>query len=249
MTKALWFPYNHSTNSSNLRLFCFGHSGSAASIFRNWQPQFSPCIEIWPLQLPGRETSFSEPLITSLNVLIDKLYPNILPLMEAPFAMFGHSLGALIAFELARKIENSPVKANLRKLFVSACSAPSVLTNESSIHSLPDEAFLETLIHYGAMHPQLLENKDALKVLLPRIRADFSVFETYRYSPVPPLETPIVALAGQHDTVICEENITAWKNHAKESFSFYSFSGGHFYPQTNLQDLCHMINQHLISYL
>lgn len=165
----------------------------------------------------------------------------MLPLLNLPFAFFGHSLGAIIGYELAKKINGSNALSNCRALLVSACAAPSLLPERSSIHTEPDAVFIEHIKGYGALPSQLLENKEALQVFLPRIRADFAIFETYRYEAAEPLKIPIVACSGSEDAIVDQSAVAGWKSHTSKNFIHHSFPGGHFYPQTATKQLCDLI--------
>lgn len=240
-----WFPYNRFLSPPEARLFCFAHSGGVASIFRSWQNYFPPSVEVCPVQLPGRETRFSDPLIFSMDELVKKLVPQILPLSNLPIAFFGHSLGALIAFELAKKIKEIHPSQEL-SVFLSACCAPDRLRHLTKLHLLPEEAFVKELASYGAMPRALLENKDALRVLLPRLRADFSIFETY--CPIAcTIDAPILAFGGLEDDLVPLEDLKAWERYTAKSFSSYFFPGGHFYYLEASMALCNKIEKALMS--
>jgi len=247
MKKLSFFPYNTFAVPSKIRLFCFSHSGGTASNFREWTNHFSSDVEICPIQLPGRETRFSDPLITSMESLMDALWPEILQLFDRPCGLFGHSLGAIVAFEIAKRMKTFSYN-QLRTLFVSACSAPTFLNYHSNhVHLGPDEKIIQSLKSYGAMPAQLLQNEEALALILPRIRADFSIFETYNYQSTKPLDIPIVACNGCDDSIVSESKMKAWEIETCSTFNQYTFNGGHFYHQTNQKNLSKVILERLIT--
>lgn len=232
-----WLPYTRQVHKPKARLFCFAHSGGVASIFRNWQSYFPDDIEVYPVQLPGRENRFNEPFITSLANLSEELKHVVEPFLETPLILFGHSLGAVIAYELAKKLQGSCKKM---QLFVSSCSAPHCLLHESPLHQLSDNEFIQSLKSYGGMPKQLLENEEALKILLPRLKADFTLFETYKCT-ASLLDIPLVALGGKKDDLVSEKNLNAWESYTNSSFNIHFFSGGHFYYQIETEAVCQMI--------
>lgn len=246
MSRASWFPYNTFSSKAKIRLFCFSHAGGIASSFRLWQSYLPSHIEVCPLQLPGRENRFREPFITNMEDLIDEIWPYISSLLDCPFAFFGHSLGGIVAYELAKKnqLENKipPVK-----LFISAASAPDSIDIEQIFHQLPDDRFIQHLKKYGGLPEQLLQDKDAMDVFLPRLRADFTLFETYRDRFSCSVNTPIVVLGGTQDHIVGLKNLQAWEKYTKSSFTLQLFQGDHFYLQKHSEELCQgIIKQQLL---
>lgn len=248
MTKALWCPYNSFTSTAKLRLFCFSHAGGAASSFRSWQSFFPSYVEICPIQLPGRENRFKEPFITNMDDLIDKMWPYISVVLDYPFAFFGHSLGGLIAFELAKKIQQEN-RGTLLNLFISAASAPNYGESTHAFHQLPDDQFIQHLRKYGGMPEQILQDADALNVFLPRLRADFTLFETYRNRVPFPINAPIRVFGGNEDYLIALNSLQAWEKYTKTSFTIQLFPGNHFYLQKRSQVLCQTISAYLNAHI
>ncbi len=247
MTTA-WFPYNTFTSPVKLRLFCFSHAGGGASSFRNWQSFFPSHIEVCPVQLPGRENRFMEPFITNMDELIDKMWFHISGVLDCPFAFFGHSLGGLIAYELAKKVECEN-KISLLRLFISAASAPDNIDTRQMFHQLPNDRFIHHLRKYGGMPEQLLQDIEAMDVFLPRLRADFTLFETYLNRAPFSVNAPIVVFGGNEDYLVGLKNLQAWEKYTKASFTLQLFPGDHFYLQKLSQELCQkIIPQHLVTF-
>ena len=162
-----------------------------------------------------------------MDRVINELWPHILPLLDKPIALFGHSLGALVAFELAKKIEASQIQQKVI-LFISACLTPDSIDHSSPLHVLSDEAFIHQLSNYGAMPQQLLENPEALRLLLPRLRADFSIFETYSCRAHLPIKMPIVVFGGKEDDLVPWDQLLAWQKYSEGLFDAHIFSEGIF---------------------
>ena len=169
------------------RLFCFPYAGGGASIFNDWQAELPPEVELYALQLPGRENRLSESPQTRLKQLIETLIPIIKPDLDLPFAFFGHSLGAWIAFELIRELRRQkyPLPAHF---FVSASKAPQLMDLKPPIHRLPDDKFLAKIKSFQGTPGAVLQDSKLMELFLPALRADFAVLETYFYAGVRPFK-------------------------------------------------------------
>jgi surfactin synthase thioesterase subunit len=195
-------------------------------------------------ELPGRGSRILEPPFTDFHALIQSLRRELEPFLDRPTAFFGHSMGGLIAFELAHELRRRGLPAPLR-VFVSACSAPQLRNKDAPIHRLPDSQFLmELRRRYGAM-AGLLEHPDLLEVFVPLLRADFSVCESYVYQPHPPLDCPISAFGGSADTRPNASEVAAWHTHTRNRFTLQIFPGDHFFLHRAGCSLVRVMNQQL----
>ncbi|NET30971.1 MAG: thioesterase [Cyanothece sp. SIO1E1] len=205
-------------------------------------------MEVCPVELPGRGIRFKEPLLTHLQSLLQALGPAIVPYLDKPFAFFGHSMGALISYELAQTLSQnygfSPIS-----LFVSACRAPQLPTTKPPIHTLSDAAFLKELRRLNGTPEEVLQNTELMQLRLPMLRADFTVLETYTYTPKLPLHSPITAFGGWHDQEVSHDELKAWRLHTNVAFSLQMLPGNHFFIHSAqshlLQLLCQTLNQRL----
>ena len=194
-----WVTCPKPNPQASLRLFCFPYAGGKAVSFRAWSSGLPTTVEVCPVELPGRGSRLMEVPFTQFEPLISALAQALLPYLDKPFAFFGHSMGALVSFELARLLRQkyglSPVH-----LFVSGRGAPQVVpVPDPPIHALPEPAFLEKLRGLNGTPEAVLENAKLMQLLLPMLRADFAVIETYVYVPEPPLNCPITAFSGWQD--------------------------------------------------
>jgi medium-chain acyl-[acyl-carrier-protein] hydrolase len=217
------------TNSTaKFRLFCFPYSGAGAAVFRTWAAPLAPHIEVVAVQLPGRETRRKEPLFSSLPALIAAMTPVLLPYLDRPFMFFGHSVGALISFELARQLRrighSPPVQ-----LIVSGRGAPQLPATTSPIHQLPDANFLAELRRYSGTPAIVLENADVMNVFMPILRADLAINETYVYQPEAPFEFPIMAFGGLQDIQVSQSALAGWAEQTSADFSIKLLPGDHFF--------------------
>lgn len=228
-----WVKCLNPSPSSALRLFCFPYAGGSSAIFRPWLNQLpaSAQIEICSVQLPGREARWREPPITNLATLVQALSQALRPHLDLPFAFFGHSLGALVSFELARQLQAQRAPLPIH-LFVSGCRAPQLLRSKG-LHTLPDQALLAELQALKGTPQQVLENPELMQLLLPTLRADFSIFETYTYREQPTLACDISAFGGLKDSEAPAAALPDWRQHTNLSFSQHFLPGDHFFLHTH----------------
>lgn len=226
-----------------LRLLCFPHAGSGPSIFRGWPALLDPSIEVVGVAYPGRETRSHEKPVTCLNELLELLLPEIVAQLDGPFALFGHSMGGLLCFEVARALlQRHGMRAE--QVFVSAAGAPHV-AEPNPIHHLGDVDFLRSLVRLNGMPPEVLRSPDMLKYVLPILRADFTVCETYRYQVGAPLLSPLTVFGGDQDQRVAPARLAAWRDHAGTAFDLRMFSGDHFFLRAQQRGLLHTINRDL----
>ncbi|NER37551.1 MAG: thioesterase [Oscillatoria sp. SIO1A7] len=244
LVKTPWLACPRPNSQARLRLFCFPYAGAGASVFYPWSSQLPEDIELWAVQPPGREKRLREPLLTSLSSLIETLVPILKPYLDCPFALFGHSIGALVIFALARELRrrNYPVP---KHLFVSGRRAPQTPALHPPIHQLPDAAFLAELDRYNGTPEAVLQNRDLMELFLPILRADLAIAETYSYVPEAPLDFPISAFGGLEDESVSPDRLAAWEKQSDRAFSLQMFPGGHFFFKSNPEALLKAISQQL----
>ena len=223
-----WFYRPSPNRSCSLRLFCIPHAGAGASIFRKWPHQLPRHVEVCGIQLPGREARFEEPPHTELFGLVEALAKAVGPYTNVPFALFGHSMGALIAFALAHELRRSHLPQPVQ-LMVSGRRAPQLPNNDPPIHDLPEEQFLRRISELNGTGGGVLQNEELMELLSPVLRADFKVCETYNSEPVEPLNCPISAFGGLQDTEVNQNEMAAWRQQTRRGFVLKMFSGDHFY--------------------
>ncbi len=226
--EALWIP--HVRKHARIRLYCFAYAGGGANVFRDWGPALGETIEVCAVQLPGREWRRSEPTLTRLSALTDCVIGSLRPELSGtrPFAFFGYSLGAALAFDLARRLREEALRLP-DKLVVAACRAPQFLPRAFAIHSLDDAAFLDAVRRFGGLPDRILAEPELLALALPTLRADFEALGTYRYEQQAPLAMPVVAYAGSQDPHATRAEMAGWRNQTTGDFSLRIFPGGHFF--------------------
>jgi medium-chain acyl-[acyl-carrier-protein] hydrolase len=239
-----WFPTLRRRAFSDVRLFCFPYAGGSAAIFQRWQAGLPDAVEVCPAYLPGRGTRLSETPYRDSRPLVEALCDNLRPHLDKPFAFFGHSMGALVAFELARELRRRGEPLPLC-LYVSGRSAPQLADPDSPKHDLPEEEFLGELRKLNGTPKEILENAELMRIMSPLLRADFSVCETYRYESEPPLECPIAAFGGLQDFEVGREHVAAWREQTAGTFSLRMLPGDHFYLNSQSALLLQLLAQDL----
>ncbi|MCG8564905.1 MAG: alpha/beta fold hydrolase [Desulfobacterales bacterium] len=218
-----------------MRLFCFPYAGGGASVYRQWQQYLPQDIQVCAVQPPGRENRISESPYQNVFELVSATAVAIRPYLERPFAFFGHSTGALVAFELARKLRAAGL-ASPEILFVSG-SRPPHIPEPNPIHHLPDPEFIEGLRRFSGTPEELLQNKELMEVYTPILRADLALEETYIHPQEFPLQIPMAALGGTSDQEAPKSILGGWKNHTTSHFSLKLFQGNHFYLRKKYPEL------------
>lgn len=222
-----WFVCPHVKSEASARLFFFPYAGGGPAAFSAWCGALPKNIEGRIAHYPGRGSRFDEPLINEIPQLVEQLARAIEPFLEKPFSFFGHSLGGLIAFELARHLRRRDHLPD--SLFVSACAAPHLPRVRPRIHRLPDAEFIAELKRMNGIPSELIQNEEAMSMLLPIVRADLQAFENYVHIPEEPLPCPITVFGGSNDPRVNRKEIEAWSLHTASVFQAVFFPGGHFF--------------------
>lgn len=221
-----WFP-NADATKAPFRLFCFPHAGGGTLTYRSWAGQLGDGIAVCPALLPGRESRLHEPPVESIEDLVASLAPAIRPLLDGPYALFGHSMGAGIAFELARSLRRAGLRMP-RVLIVSGARAPQFRLNWKPGPEPSDDDLLEQLRRLEG-----LPDDASLQLALPLLRADARLYRNYVYEPEQPLDVPLIAYGGAEDPNVGSAHLEAWREQTTAEFTRREFPGGHFYLKTN----------------
>lgn len=219
-----WFP----APQARVRLFCMPHAGAGASTYRDWARRLAPAVEVVAIRPPGRETRFRERPYTGMEELTRAMVPALEPFLDRPYAWFGHSMGALVAYEACLRLRAVGRPGPVR-LLVSGNPAPDRQPRRPPVHDLAPHRVLERLQELAGTPPELLREPALLATLLPLLRADFSVVETYRWRSERPLECPISVFGGTEDDSAVEEDLAAWHGQTEVDCTMRIFPGGHFF--------------------
>jgi medium-chain acyl-[acyl-carrier-protein] hydrolase len=243
MRPAAWIRRAKLPRPARVTLFCLPFAGGGAGVFRDWPAGLPAGIEVCPVHLPGREARFGEAAIGDLDALVGPLLDDLAPHLDGPFALFGHSMGGLIAFELADRLRRRGVMPAW--LIASGVRAPQQPPRPQPRHVLPDDQFLAAVRELNGTPPELLENPEVMSLMLPTLRSDFRLVETYRYRPRPPLECPLVVFGGRDDGEVAREDLEAWRQQAAGRFELHVLAGDHFFLNSSRDELLWVIGQRL----
>ncbi len=226
MRSSQWLVPFRKAAPGECALVCLPHAGGSASAFRSWQAA-SGVLDVIGVQLPGREDRFPEPLLRTLPDVLDGLVAALTSFTGRRYALFGHSMGALLAFEAAHRLRQLKL-ASPEALFVSNFPAPDLATDREPLYDLPDQELTRWMIQVNGISPESLEHPDLLRLMLPTIRADLRIVDTYRWEPRQPLDCPIGVFAGVDDPEVPLAAARAWRSHTSRYLGTQSLPGGHF---------------------
>jgi medium-chain acyl-[acyl-carrier-protein] hydrolase len=224
-----WLKIFRPRPEAALRLFCFPYAGGGASVYRLWPDELPEAVEVCAVQPPGRESRWREEAFRHMEPFADAATEGIESFLDRPFAFFGHSMGAALAFEVTRRLvrRDGPLPLHL---FVSGRPGPRTPDREEPIHELPRGEFIDAIRGYSGTPEEVLQHEELMELVEPLLRADFSVSETYEYTPDPePLPLPITALGGVSDDDVSEDELASWEQETRGPFQMRLFDGGHFF--------------------
>lgn len=225
------FRHGGNGHAAIVTLACLPHAGGGVGAFASWSKRFGPDTLVAAAELSGRGSLINEPLHTSLHSLAEAATTSLLALAPArPLVLYGQSMGALIAFEIARELRRLHA-ASPAALIVASQKAPHLCHGREPIHALPDDQFIREVQRFEGMPPEVLENAELLELLLPSLRNDFALGETYRCRSEQPLDCPLVAFGGTRDPWISAHTLGAWRRHTRGRFTCHVLPGGHFFHQ------------------
>jgi medium-chain acyl-[acyl-carrier-protein] hydrolase len=229
-----------------MRLFCFHHAGGSASTFASWPSLLGETIELCAVQMPGRENLFSQPRHRSIDTLLPEFLRHLKPWLDQPFAFFGHSLGGLIAFSAAHRLiaEGGPA---CEQLMLSSCLAPHAPRTGSGLADAPEPELLDSLRTLGSASTSALENAELRELLLPTLRDDLAMAESFAGGHWSQLRRPIVAFGGADDKSVPPEKLTLWRDYSSDRFTLRTFPGGHFYIEDSRAALVGAIRESLAA--
>jgi surfactin synthase thioesterase subunit len=225
------------------RLVCLPHAGGSASYYLPVAKALAPKVEVLALQYPGRQDRRDEPGLVRVADLADGVFDALRPWTDRPLTIFGHSMGASIGFELARRLEDSGTKPTA--LFASGRRAPSRSRDEERTHLLDDAGLTAEVKALGGAGSHLLDDNDILQMVLPSIRSDYQAAETYKWTPGPRLTCPVHAFIGDSDPKVTVDEARAWSEHTSGEFELRVFEGDHFYIDKHVPEVIAAISAHI----
>jgi surfactin synthase thioesterase subunit len=239
----VWVRRHRVKPDARVRLVCLPHAGGTATSFARWSTLFPPTVELLAVQYPGRQERHHEPHVEDIMRMAPPIADELAAGDDLPIALFGHSMGAVVAFEVARRLEAGGVRPVW--LFPSGRPAPG--PHHGDIGHRDDESLLAEMREFNATDERLLGDEEIRALILRTMRSDFKAMDTYRYEPGAPLSCPVTALTGDADTRVSHADAAAWERHTTGAFEVRTFPGGHFYLRENLTALIHLIGLRLRS--
>jgi medium-chain acyl-[acyl-carrier-protein] hydrolase len=243
ITKSPWLLLPRPNPNAAVRLFCFPYAAGSAVMFRDWPAHLPATVEVCGIQPPGRGSRLTETPYTNLTLLVQSVVQAIQPYCDKPFAIFGHSMGAKLGFEFARRMRNVH-GIEPAHLFLSGCRAPQ-FPDPEPFYDLPQPEFMEKLRGLNGTPAEVLDHPELMELLLPLLRADFEVIQTHTYSEEPPLDCPLTAFGGLQDEDISREQLKGWREQTTSQFSLQMFSGDHFFVRSSQSLLLQAISEGL----
>lgn len=220
-----------------VRLLCFPFAAGSAALYRDWPKSLPPTVTVTAVEYPGHGRRYSQPPLADIDHLADQLAQEIVPTLDGPFVLFGHSMGALVGFELARELRRRRAALPL-KIYASASRPPVRLHNRGpQLAELPDHELRGRLRRLGGTPPELLGNADLMGMMLPIVRADLAACERYVYRPEPPLPCPVTVLGGAGDRTFDQSELGQWRELTSAAFESVVMPGDHFFLRSHGAEL------------
>ncbi|QFQ97796.1 thioesterase [Streptomyces phaeolivaceus] len=229
-----WIRRFQAAPDAPVRLVCLPHAGGSAALYVPFARALSPLADVLAIQYPGRQDRRVEPGITRLDHLADLVADALAPWADRPLVVFGHSMGALLGYEVTARLESAGTPP--RALIASGRRAPSRHRAES-VHLRTDEGVVAELRRLGGVDPTFLDDPELRAMILPSVRTDYEAIETYRHPPRPPLSTPLTVLTGDMDPQVTPDEARAWARHTTGTFTLRTFTGGHFYLNEHMPEV------------
>jgi surfactin synthase thioesterase subunit len=227
-----WLKAGPGASDARVRVVTFPYAGGAPAAFRTWPDALAPQVGLFHVMLPGRDRRFHETPVTRSDEIVAPVTAAVASLDDGPLVLFGHSMGSMLAFEVARALRRAG-RRGPDALVVSGRGAPQLATRAPVLAHLPDAELIEQAARlFGGIPPELLREPELLQLMVKVLRADLTVVETYRYVPEEPLGCPILALGGAHDPWVSEEELAAWRQQTSAGFTSEQIPGEHFYFRT-----------------
>ncbi|HZM78509.1 MAG TPA: alpha/beta fold hydrolase, partial [Candidatus Limnocylindrales bacterium] len=233
MNSSAWIRISAPRPRARVRLFCLPHAGGGASSYTAWTRALPEHIEVCAAQLPGRETRIEEPAVTDIHAMARTLAEVITAHVDLPFAIFGHSLGAAIAYEVAQELRRRGGPQPLR-LFASGARAPHLPLSGPRLADLPTDELIAGLAAIGGIPVELLDRREYLDLIAPSLRSDLVIAENHQTAIGEPLPYPITALTGEDDAHVPLDHVREWERHTSAGFKALVFPGGHFFHRDHM---------------
>lgn len=240
-----WLSCPRPNPEARLRLFFFPYAGAGSTSYNTWTRLFPSEVEVYLVHLPGRDKRIRETPFIEFPPLVEALSQALVRYLDRPFSFFGHSMGGLVSFEVARQLRRHYALTPAH-LFISGRWAAHIPDSRPKLHQLPEKEFLAAVEgRYGELPRVVLEDQELLKLFLSILRADLTLLENYQYTTEAPLECPISVFGGLQDSNASREELLAWRDQTASRFDLKMFPGAHFFIQDAKPGIAQAINEDL----
>ncbi|MHB8063776.1 MAG: thioesterase II family protein [Ruminiclostridium sp.] len=232
-----------------IQLFCIPYAGGSALIYSQWKKYLHESIELCPVELSGRGKRIGSPFYKSIYEAADDIYNNMKEVLSSnsSYALYGHSMGSLLVYELLYKLKSSGL-CGPRHVFFSGSNPPHINKNKKTLHLLPEKEFIDEVLKLGGTPTDTFKNEEIAQVFVPILRADFKILETYNYFPKESkISCKVTALTGTDDATVLLHDVYSWKEYVESEFNVVEITGGHFFILDNAQKVVSIINNTLVS--
>jgi medium-chain acyl-[acyl-carrier-protein] hydrolase len=236
-----WVVKWRSVPAAKVTLLAFPHAGGTASMVRRWTDLLPDWCDVWAVQYPGRESRFTEMPHDRAEPLADAIATAIAPRLRGPVFFFGHSMGALLAFLVTQRLMAAGKPAP-HHLIVAGRRAPHLPDPFEPAHRLPEPQFIARLRRLNGTPPEIFQHADLMEILLPMLRADFGISETYQHKPTLPLSCPLTVLGGTRDPMATRDELCAWAAHSPDGMTMHMFDGDHFFIRSAQAAVLHRVS-------
>jgi medium-chain acyl-[acyl-carrier-protein] hydrolase len=244
--ESTWIEHLSPAKTPSMRLFCFPYAGGSADVYRSWRRFLPEDLDVCLVHLPGHGGNIGKKPFTSLPALLQEVADRVSPLTGVPYVLYGHSMGALISFELARELRRRQ-GAIPQHLFVSGCNAPQLPRKEPVTFNLPNDEFLRELRRLKGTPAEVLESSELMELFMDVLRADFEMVQTYKHIHGEPLSSPITVYGGLADEYVSAEGCQAWKQQTSATCKVRMFKGDHFFIRNLDQDFIHILQMDILQ--
>lgn len=234
-------------NCKNIQLVCVPYAGGSAGVYSKWAMGFSGSISVVPFELSGRGRRFSEPFYESFDAAVDDLFRFVTNLQSDNIALWGHSMGVLLVFELAHKMLTQGYPAPIH-IFVSGRYPPNISSTRKVLHTMPEDEFKEEIAKMGGTPAEVFDNEELWDIFSRILRADYKILETYQFQAKPAtLITDLTVLHGKNDTEVNQYGVEGWETFTMGSCHYINFDGGHFFIKDKQQEITRLIRETLTN--
>jgi surfactin synthase thioesterase subunit len=240
-----WVRRYHPIGRPGVRLACFPHAGGSASFYRPMSAALAGAVDVMALQYPGRQDRRTTPCVDSVDELAEQILEALLPWADEPFAFFGHSMGAVLAYEVAKRMEQRRLPSPVR-LIVSGRRAPT-RRRPARVHLLDDDGIVAELRSLSGSDPRVLGDEEMLRTILPAVRSDYAAIETYVCTDPAPVSCPVTVLSGDRDPQVTLDDAREWQSHARGGFSMHILRGGHFFLMEQPDEVIRIVRESLVG--